>query len=52
MTIDNEKISNLALCVAEWLAELAPHFYSKKELQDQASQKMPKVAGRSAIAAQ
>ena len=37
--------------LAEWLAELAPHFYSKKELQDQAAIKMPKVAGRTAIIA-
>ena len=36
----------------EWLAELAPHFYSKKDLQSAMAQKMPKTVGRSAIDAQ
>ena len=37
---------------AEWLAELAPHFYSKKDLQSAMTTKMPKVVGRAAIDAQ
>lgn len=34
----------------EWLIEIAPHYYSKKELIDEAAKKMPKVVGRAAIA--
>jgi pre-mRNA-splicing factor ATP-dependent RNA helicase DHX16 len=32
---------------AEWLVELAPHYYNKKEIMDEASKKMPKVVGKS-----
>lgn len=32
----------------EWLIEVAPHIYTKQEIQDESSKKMPKVAGRSA----
>ena len=28
-----------------WLLEVAPHYYKAKELQDSASQKMPKTVG-------
>ncbi|XP_008555914.1 probable pre-mRNA-splicing factor ATP-dependent RNA helicase mog-4 [Microplitis demolitor] len=31
-----------------WLAEVAPHYYKPKELEDSTNKKMPKVAGRSA----
>ena len=31
-----------------WLVEIAPHYYSKKELDDPTSKKMPKGAGRAA----
>jgi HrpA-like RNA helicase len=33
----------------EWLVEIAPHYYSKKELIDESSKKMPKTIGRAAI---
>lgn len=33
---------------AEWLVELAPHYYNKKEIMDQASKKMPKALGKAA----
>lgn len=32
-----------------WLIEIAPHYYSKKELADESEKKMPKVQGRAAI---
>jgi pre-mRNA-splicing factor ATP-dependent RNA helicase DHX16 len=32
----------------EWLLEIAPHYYSRRELDDAASKKMPKGAGRAA----
>ena len=32
-----------------WLVEIAPHYYSKKELTDESDKKMPKVQGRAAI---
>ena len=32
----------------EWLLEIAPHYYSKRDLVDPAGQKMPKTAGRAA----
>lgn len=32
-----------------WLYEVAPHFYSKSELQDDSGKKMPKQVGRSAL---
>ena len=31
----------------DWLVEIAPHYYSKRELDDVASKKLPKGAGRS-----
>jgi len=31
----------------EWLVELAPHYYNKKEIMDEARKKMPKVVGKS-----
>lgn len=34
----------------EWLIEIAPHYYSKKELIDESAKKMPKVVGRAATA--
>eukprot|EP00884_Botryococcus_braunii_P008381 jgi/Botrbrau1/17544/Bobra.0864s0003.1 len=33
----------------EWLIEIAPHYYSKKELTDESAKKMPKVVGRAAM---
>ena len=33
-----------------WLVEIAPHFYSKKELDDPSARKMPKGQGRAALA--
>ena len=32
-----------------WLIEIAPHYYSKKELDDPSAKKMPKGAGRAAV---
>lgn len=32
-----------------WLVEIAPHFYSKKELVDESERKMPKGQGRAAL---
>lgn len=32
----------------EWLVDIAPHYYSKKEIMDQATKKMPKTLGKSA----
>lgn len=32
---------------AEWLVELAPHYYNKKEIMDEAAKKMPKAVGKS-----
>jgi pre-mRNA-splicing factor ATP-dependent RNA helicase DHX16 len=32
----------------EWLAEIAPHYYSKKEVADLAAKKMPRAAGKAA----
>lgn len=31
---------------SEWLVEIAPHYYSKTEVQDDANKKLPKVVGR------
>ncbi len=33
-----------------WLVEIAPHYYSKRELVDESEKKMPKGQGRSAAA--
>lgn len=33
----------------EWLIELAPHYYQRKDVEDDASKKMPKGAGKAAI---
>ncbi|XP_010461072.1 PREDICTED: pre-mRNA-splicing factor ATP-dependent RNA helicase DEAH1 [Camelina sativa] len=33
----------------EWLIELAPHYYQHKDVEDAASKKMPKGAGKAAI---
>jgi pre-mRNA-splicing factor ATP-dependent RNA helicase DHX16 len=30
----------------EWLVDIAPHYYSKKEIMDQATKKMPKILGK------
>jgi len=32
----------------EWLSEIAPHMYSKEQLQDEIKKKMPKTIGKSA----
>lgn len=32
----------------EWLVEIAPHFYSQKEIMDQAAKKLPKNVGKAA----
>jgi len=32
----------------EWLCEIAPHFYKKKDIEDNAGKKLPKAAGKSA----
>ncbi|CAG5102364.1 Similar to DHX16: Pre-mRNA-splicing factor ATP-dependent RNA helicase DHX16 (Homo sapiens) [Cotesia congregata] len=34
---------------SSWLAEVAPHYYKPKELEDSTNKKMPKVVGRSAL---
>ncbi len=34
----------------DWLVEIAPHYYSKKDIQDE-GKKMPKVKGRAALTA-
>lgn len=36
----------------EWLFELAPHYYSQKEISDKLSKKLPKTLGKSALTAQ
>ena len=33
-----------------WLIEIAPHYYSKKELDDPSAKKLPKGVGRAAAA--
>ncbi|PRW59127.1 pre-mRNA-splicing factor ATP-dependent RNA helicase DHX16 isoform A [Chlorella sorokiniana] len=32
----------------EWLVEIAPHYYSKKEIMEQAAKKLPKTLGKAA----
>lgn len=32
----------------EWLVDIAPHYYSQKEIMDQAARKMPKGVGKGA----
>ena len=32
---------------SEWLVEIAPHYYKKKDVEDESSKKMPKAIGRS-----
>ncbi len=32
----------------EWLVEIAPHYYSKKEIMEQAAKKLPKALGKKA----
>lgn len=32
-----------------WLIEIAPHYYSKKELVDESDKKLPKGQGRAAL---
>jgi hypothetical protein len=32
---------------SEWLVEIAPHYYKKKDVEDEGSKKMPKAVGRS-----
>ncbi|KAL6774284.1 hypothetical protein ACKKBG_A24410 [Auxenochlorella protothecoides x Auxenochlorella symbiontica] len=32
----------------EWLVEIAPHYYSRKEIMDQAAKKLPKQLGKAA----
>ena len=32
-----------------WLVEIAPHYYSKRELADESEKKLPKGQGRAAI---
>ncbi|GAB4815704.1 hypothetical protein N2152v2_002750 [Parachlorella kessleri] len=34
----------------EWLVEIAPHYYSKKEIMEQAAKKLPKALGKKAEA--
>ncbi len=31
----------------EWLVDIAPHFYKKKDIEDNAGKKLPKTVGRS-----
>lgn len=33
----------------EWLVELAPHYYSKREVEDHSSKKMPKGKGKAGM---
>ncbi len=33
---------------SEWLVEIAPHYYKKKDVEDDAGKKMPKVVGKAA----
>ncbi len=35
----------------EWLVEIAPHYYKKKDVEDEAGKKMPKRAGKDRAAA-
>ncbi|KAK9803173.1 hypothetical protein WJX72_009006 [[Myrmecia] bisecta] len=35
-----------------WLVEIAPHYYSKKEIDEQAAKKLPKALGKAAIKAE
>jgi hypothetical protein len=30
----------------EWLVEIAPHYYNRKEIMEQAAKKLPKALGR------
>jgi pre-mRNA-splicing factor ATP-dependent RNA helicase DHX16 len=32
----------------QWLIEIAPHYYNKRELDDPSAKKLPKGAGRAA----
>lgn len=32
-----------------WLVDIAPHYYSKKELDDPSARKLPKGAGRASV---
>ncbi|EOD26794.1 hypothetical protein EMIHUDRAFT_457294 [Emiliania huxleyi CCMP1516] len=34
----------------DWLVEIAPHFYQRKDIEDDAGKKMPKTAGKAAAA--
>jgi len=32
----------------EWLVEIAPHYYNKKDIDDDAGKKLPKAVGKAA----
>ena len=32
----------------EWLVEIAPHYYKKKDVEDDSGKKLPKVIGKAA----
>ena len=33
---------------SEWLVEIAPHYYKKQDVADDAGKKLPKVVGKAA----
>ena len=33
---------------AEWLVEIAPHYYKKKDIADDSGKKLPKAVGKAA----
>lgn len=41
-----EYMRNVSEIRSEWLVEIAPHYYTKTEVQDDANKKLPKVAGK------
>ncbi|CAG9460375.1 unnamed protein product [Pedinophyceae sp. YPF-701] len=43
-----EYMRNVSEIKPEWLVELAPHYYSRQDIQDMSKKKMPKGAGKAA----
>jgi len=43
-----EFMRNVIEIKSEWLVELAPHYYQKKDVEDQSQKKMPKKVGKAA----
>ena len=44
-----EFIRTVSEIKSEWLAEVAPHYYGRAELEDASSKKLPKGAGRATM---